>query len=72
MIGQRNCATCFRIRMFLGIAVGLIIMIYIQPGAAIRLAALTPSSGAIAWGLMGAGAVAFAIRYRSWKASERR
>ena len=72
MIGQRNCATCFRIRLFLGVAVGLIIMIYIQPGAATRLAALTPSSGAIAWGMMGVGAVVFGLRYRAWKASVRR
>ena len=72
MIGQRNCETCFRIRVFLGIALGLIIMIYLQPAAATRMAELTPSSGFIAGAMMVAGVVGFVIKYRKWVASGRK
>lgn len=71
MIGRRNCATCFRIRLFLGVSVALIVMIYLQPQGVTRLAGQVPSSGAIAVGMMIAGCVGFFVRYRAYKAQKR-
>ena len=64
-----TCATCRRIRMFLVIAVGLIVMIGLKPAGMIALAGRLPATDVLAWGMMAAGSVAFALRYWRYRKS---
>jgi hypothetical protein len=64
-----TCVTCRRIRMFLVIAAGLIVMIGMKPAGMVELAGRLPAIDVIAWGMMAAGSVAFAIRYWQYRKS---
>jgi hypothetical protein len=61
-----------RLRLFLTVAGGLIAMIYLQPAAALRLAALMPGSGVIAAIIAVAAVGGFALRLALWQAGGRR
>lgn len=65
-----SCATCRRIRMFLVIAVGLIVMIGLKPAGIVALARHAPAVDLIAWGMMAAGSAAFVLRY--WRYRKKR
>ncbi len=64
-----TCVTCRRIRMFLVIAAGLIVMIGMKPAGMVELAGRLPAIDVIAWGMMAAGSVAFALRYWQYRKS---
>jgi hypothetical protein len=55
--------------MFLVIAAGLIVMIGLKPAGMVELAGRLPAIDVIAWGMMAAGSVAFAIRYWQYRKS---
>lgn len=64
-MGTSGCRTCLRLRLFLGAALPLVAMIYLQPQGAVRLAAIVPSPALIAGGLVLACAVGFWVRLRA-------
>ena len=61
------CATCLRLRVFFSVALPLVALIYLQPAAAVRLAALLPTPSTIGWGLVVGSVVGFWIKRRAWR-----
>jgi len=57
-----RCRTCSNLRWFLTAAAALIVAIYLQPGWAVRVTQLLPSSLAIGLGICGIGSLGFALR----------
>ncbi len=63
------CAACTRLRWFLSCAGLLIVLIGLQPAAAIRIAGLMPNTTALALAMLAAMGVAFAVRYATYRNS---
>lgn len=66
-----GCALCKRIRLYLTVAVPLVIMLGLRPESAQRLAALMPSAEMIGYGIVGLGALEFIRRWVVWRKSSR-
>lgn len=62
-----SCAMCNRIRMFLAVAVPLIVMIGVRPESAQRLAAMMPSAQTLGYLIAAAAVLEFARRWVIWQ-----
>lgn len=61
------CRGCLRIRLFLGAALPLVAMIYLQPAMALRLSRHLPDSGSIGWAIVIGAGVVFVLRLVLWR-----
>jgi hypothetical protein len=56
------CAACLRIRWFLSMALPLVVLIGLRPGAAVRVAGLMPDPVVLGAGVVGLAGLTFFVR----------
>lgn len=62
-----SCAVCNRIRLFLAMAIPLIVLIGVRPEAAQRLAGMIPTADVIGYMIAVAAVLEFARRWFVWQ-----